>query len=214
MRGPAGRSGAVLALALAAATPLAGAGEIVTRVIFRNDLPPVRVQDPDAGIYYVRVGLFGDGPVDAKSNLPDFSTLPLLKEITFGRPIEGKHLPGRVYDISKKDLEERKASDPDTLIRENTKKTLFEGALPAAPAWLRVRYDITIYTRKMKDTVQMPGARNWLAIALPVAPEDRSFKIDPAPDPCATLVLTLTALVKGVGDDENDFTAGVESRCE
>jgi len=198
----------VLGMMVVAGAGVAASGsEAPIRILFKNDLPPVRVQDPDAGIYFVKVSFFGDGPTDPNSGRPDFSGLPELKTITFGRPIEGKDLPGRVFDISKKDLEARKAQDPNTLIKNDRKKMIFEGGIPSGAAWVKIRYDTAIWVRKA-------GARNWLSFALPVLPEDRWVRLPPPAEGCPMPVITITALVKGVHEDEKDFTLTLESGCE
>jgi len=204
--------GLVLLLAGAAA-PAPAAGP-PWRIVFKNSLPVVKVQDEEAGIFFVKLVLYGDGPVDPNSGRPDFSALPALRTITYGKPIEGKNLPGRAIDISKKELIARKQDDPATLIltdRER-KRTIYEGTIPAEAVWLKVRYDTAIFTRK--EGSHFPGARNWIAIPLPIAPEDRWIRLDPVPASCPTRVLQIEALVKGTFPDERDFTVEVEARCE
>src|SRR5262249_22865565 len=112
------------------------------------------------------------------------------------------------------DLKKRKEEDPSTLILtdHNRKRTIYEGPIPAEAAWLKVRYDTAIFTRK--EGAHFPGARNWIAMPLPVSPEDRFTRLGPAPDPCALRVIQITALVKGTFPDEKDFTTSVEASCE
>jgi hypothetical protein len=199
---------------MAAVAELALASDVAGRIIFKNSLPEVKVQDDDAGIFFVKVVLCGDGPLDPNTSKPDFAGLPELKTILYGKPIEGKNLPGRAVDISKGDLRKRKDEDPNTLILtdHNRKRTIYEGAIPAETAWVKVRYDTAIFTRK--EGTHLPGARNWIAMPLPVSPEDRWTRLEPFPDPCAVRVIQITAMIKGTFPDERDFTTTVETRCE
>jgi hypothetical protein len=206
------RGGLLPAVCLLAAVP-APAQDGRARVVFANNLPEVRFQDPEIGIYFVKVSVHGDGPADPNTGAPGEAP-PVLKVITYGEPIEGKDLPGRVFDISRRDLERRKKSDPESLIRADRRRKIYEGALPSGAAWIRVRYDTAIYTRSLKEGPIVPGARNWLAFALPLAPRDQWARITRPAEPCPTLVVTITALVRGVHDDERDFTTSVEAACE
>ncbi|MBI3449768.1 MAG: hypothetical protein HY049_12735 [Acidobacteria bacterium] len=201
-------------LMLAAPPDPAPASETPWRIVFKNSLPVVKVQDEDAGIFYVKLVFCGDGPVDPNSGRPDYRALQELKTITYGRPIEGKNLPGRAIDISKKELIARKEDDPATLILtdKGRKRTIYEGTVPAGAAWLKVRYDTAIFTRK--EGSHFPGARNWIAMPFPLAPEDRWIRLDAVPSPCATRILQIEALVKGTFPDERDFTVEVGARCE
>lgn len=207
----------VFTLAVPALAGVAGAvsaADTAGRIVFKNNLPEVKVQDDEAGIFFVKVVLYGDGPLDPNTSKPDFSKLPELKTITYGKPIEGKNLPGSSVDISKSDLDARKSKDPNTLILtdESRKRTIYEGPIPKEAAWVKLRYDTAIFTRKQGS--HFPGARNWIAIRPPVLPEDRWTKLKSVPDACPTLVIEITALVKGIFPDERDFTTEVDSRCE
>jgi len=213
---------ALATLALAAAglpatappDPAAPGAEAPGRIIFKNSLPEVKVQDEDAGIYFVKIVLCGSGPADPNSGLPDFPKLPELKTITYGRSIEGKNLPGRKVDISKKDLEERKEEDPNTLILTDAgrKRTIYEGPLPEGAAWIKIRYDTAIFTRS--EGSHFPGARNWIELFLPILPEDRWLRLEPFPAPCALRVIQINAVTRGTFPDERDFSATIETRCE
>jgi len=197
-----------------AAVAISHGAEIPGRIVFKNGLPEMKVQDEDAGIFFVKLVFCGAGPADPNSGKPDFAKLPELKTITYGRMIEGKNLPGRAIDISKQDLIARKEEDPNTLILldKNRRRVIYEGPLPGEAVWMKVRYDMAIHTRK--EGSHFPGARNWIAIPLPDLLEDRWVKLEPAPTSCPTRVIEVTAMVKGTFPDERDFTAGVESRCE
>jgi hypothetical protein len=203
-----------LALGLAAAATASFGGEIPGRIVFKNGLPEVSVQDEDAGIYFVKLVFCGDGPADPNTGKPDFLKLTELRTVTYGRAIEGKKLPGRKIDISKKDLIARKEEDPNTLILldKNRKRVIYEGPIPGEAVWMKIRYDTAIHTRT--EGAHFPGARNWIALPLPELAEDRWVRLDPVPDPCPTRVIEVTAKVKGTFPDERDFTSGVVVGCE